>query len=877
MIYRKLTRVGLGASAVSGIVLVASCGVGSGTSGGGGTPSGGQSTGRVRIESGPGLRTVVEHEPNDWPNASQFLGQSVPGQTYHVLARIDSPPPNSDVDTFRLTAAEPMTVTWTVTSWEPTASAEFNLDLGIIDFRQFACELGGIPGQVFSECQTSVISRSGSFLADGTVEIAVVPRTGAGSYTLTLALESTTETQKPTGRAWITAGAVQARSETRPEDIARAKEDDVSSRPAGEVPASPLGPVVPGQTLAKFDPQCSAERVEALVKVRGLRIVERSPSGWYRLDGPGSDDSDPQRMRVRAEQAAADLRSEPDVRWSEPNQVFRAAALPDDLRYSDQRYPSILRLPEAWNVTTGARDVVVAAIDTGVLFQHPDLGGRLLGGYDFVSDPQKSLDGDGRDDDPSDPGAGSNNDAPTTFHGTHVAGTIGAMVNNEIGVAGVTWNCRLMPIRGLGLGSAGDAFDIAEAIRYAAGLENVSQTLPPRRADVINLSFDSGAGSSPSLIIQEAVADAVAVGVLVVAAAGNQGSPQPSFPAGSEEVVSVGALAWDLDRATYSNYGSTVEIMAPGGEYDPSPGGEARGLLSTTASNVGGALQFDYGYRFGTSMATPQVAGTAALMWSINPGLSVRQVRSILRETANDLGDPGRDDQFGYGLLDAAAAVSRAAAEIGEAARPPRLVLSPTVLDFGNDRTAMTIEVDNGGDGVIVVNRITPREQVGSGWLSVEAAAGASSAEPRIDVSVDRSQLPAGPFFGQVEVTASGVAFSEVEVYGVATGSPGYNGWVSAATLDPASGAVGTRTIIADLDDGTFVLDSGHFERVLLYAGSDRDGDGLICEPQDACGAWPSLLNPLEVTIADLPTAGPIEIVVYEPPPGSGWPQYLLP
>jgi serine protease len=379
------------------------------------------------------------------------------------------------------------------------------------------------------------------------------------------------------------------------------------------------------------------------------------------------------------------------------------------------------------------------------------------------------------------------------------------------------------------------------------------------------------------LVIQEAVQDAVAVGVLVVAAAGNQGSPQPSFPAGSEEVVSVGALAWDLDRANYSNHGSTVEIMAPGGEYDPGPGGEARGLLSTMASNVGGALQFDYGYRFGTSMATPQVAGVAALMWSINPGLSVRQVRSILRETANDLGDPGRDDQFGYGLLDAAAAVTRAAAEIGEAGRPPRLALSPSVLDFGTERTAMTIEVDNEGDGVIVVDRITPREQVGSGWLSVEAGTGASSAEPRIDVTVDRSQLPAGPFFGQIEVTASGVAFSTVEVYGVATGSPGHAGRISVTTLDPESGAVDTRTFIADVGDGTFVPQSRHFERVLLYAGTDRDGDGLICEPQDACGAWPSLLNPLEVATAELPTAAPIEIAVYEPPAGSGWPAELLP
>jgi serine protease len=294
------------------------------------------------------------------------------------------------------------------------------------------------------------------------------------------------------------------------------------------------------------------------------------------------------------------------------------------------------------------------------------------------------------------------------------------------------------------------------------------------------------------------------------------------------------------------------------------------------ASNAERSLQFGYGYRFGTSMATPQVAGVAALMWSINPGLSVRQVRTILRDTANDLGEPGRDDQFGYGLLDAAAAVSRAAAEIGEAGRPPRLLLSPSVLDFGTERTAMTIEVDNGGDGVIVVDRVTPREQVGTGWLSVEAATGASSAGPRIDVSVDRSRLPAGPFLGRIEVSAPGVAFSEVEVYGVATGSL-YGGWISVATLDPQSRTVDTRTVVPDVADGAFGLEPGHFDRVLLYAGTDRDGDGLICEPQDACGAWPSLLNPFEVSTADPPTAGTIEIAVYEPPAGSGWPAGLLP
>lgn len=255
------------------------------------------------------------------------------------------------------------------------------------------------------------------------------------------------------------------------------------------------------------------------------------------------------------------LRMRKDVLYAEPNYIVRpTATVPNDKYYPLQWHYPLINLPQAWEISTGT-DAIVAVIDTGVLLAHPDLQGQLLPGYDFISDPAMALDGDGIDNNPNDPGDGGQGNS-SIFHGTHVAGTIAAATNNDIGVAGIAWNARIMPLRALGKGG-GTLYDIDQAIRYAAGLSNDSGTLPARRADIINLSLGGGGYSRSE---QDVVTQARNQGVIIVAAAGNDAGATPYYPASYDGVVSVSDVGIDKTLAPYSNYGPDVDVAAPGGD-----------------------------------------------------------------------------------------------------------------------------------------------------------------------------------------------------------------------------------------------------------------------------------------------------------------------
>ena len=198
------------------------------------------------------------------------------------------------------------------------------------------------------------------------------------------------------------------------------------------------------------------------------------------------------------------LKKKAGVAVAEPNYWRQPLAVPNDTLYTEQwHYPQI-QLPDAWNVTTGSADVTVAVIDTGILSNHPDFVGQLVGGADLISDTENSGDGDGADTDPEDVGDGAMGDGSSSFHGTHVAGTVAAATNNGTGVAGVAWNSRIMPIRVLGR-FGGSTFDLIQSIRFAAGLSNATGTLPSQAADVINMSLGGGEFSQSEA---DAIADA---------------------------------------------------------------------------------------------------------------------------------------------------------------------------------------------------------------------------------------------------------------------------------------------------------------------------------------------------------------------------------
>ena len=382
------------------------------------------------------------------------------------------------------------------------------------------------------------------------------------------------------------------------------------------------------------------------------------------------------------------LEARDDVEYVQYNYIFQIAshpslsvaeaisaipATPTDPRYNEQWHyfnngtgagesPGGINLPAAWDRTTGDRSIVVAILDTGILPGEEDANAdNLVDGYDFVSNTFQGNDGDGRDGDATDPGdavsAGecsavgfpSNPAMQDSWHGTHVAGTVGyGVTNNALGIAGINWEVSVQPVRVLGK-CGGSTNDIADAIRWAAGLPVPGVPDNPTPADVINMSLGGQGSCGLQQAFQNAINDAVAAGTAVVAAAGNSSADASGFtPAGCSNVITVAASDARgrlVDR--YSNYGSTVEILAPGGntQRDDDNNGFGDGVLSITGRG--------YEYYNGTSMASPHVAGVLALWLADDNSLTPEELLTRLEGTAIPRSSVECPRPCGAGLLDA--------------------------------------------------------------------------------------------------------------------------------------------------------------------------------------------------------------------------------
>jgi serine protease len=379
--------------------------------------------------------------------------------------------------------------------------------------------------------------------------------------------------------------------------------------------------------------------------------------------------------------AVAALRSDPRVAHAQPNYLRRPMVKPNDTHYALQWHVARIRGEQAWDITQGSQ-IKIAVIDTGVRGSHPDFQGQLLPGYDFISATVDSGDGDGRDADPTD--NGTNTAASSALHGTHVAGIIAARSNNNKGIAGICWNCKVVPIRALGVeGGRGSDADIADAIRWAAGLNVQGVPQNQNKAQIINMSF-GGAGESQ--VLTNAVKAAMAAGVIIVAAAGNENTNASNvYPAAVPGVITVGAAGYKLKRAPYSNYGTVIDVMAPGGDLlvdqDAKYGGKAwkAGIISTMY--YAQTNSYDYHLYEGTSQAAPVVAGVIGLMLSVNTSLDSAGVLAALKKTAD--GSYQCQEGCGAGMIDAAAAVN----EVKSGTTPP-----PTGngLPYGNECTQDT-------------------------------------------------------------------------------------------------------------------------------------------------------------------------------------------
>lgn len=401
----------------------------------------------------------------------------------------------------------------------------------------------------------------------------------------------------------------------------------------------------------------SRARVQALSFKSGLSLKHER---WV---ATGADlisiDQKSTGLSLKAIEAA--LESMQGVEYVDFNARMYPMFTPNDSSYSSQWHyfesTAGMNLPAAWDVSTGS-GAVVAVLDTGYR-PHADLVGNIVGGYDFVSNSSNARDGNGRDSNAQDEGdwVASANEcysgsqpSNSSWHGTHVAGTIGAVTNNNSGVAGVAFNAKVVPVRVLAK-CGGTLADIADAIVWSSGgsVSGVPSNSNP--ADVINMSL--GGGGSCDSTYQSAINTAVNNGTAVVVAAGNENqNASNSRPANCSNVITVAALDRQGNRAYYSNYGSVIDVSAPGGETQTS----SNGVLSTLNSGSTTPGSDNYAFYQGTSMATPHVAGLAALMMSDDPSMTPAQVESTMKSTARAI--PGScSGGCGSGLVDSAAAL----------------------------------------------------------------------------------------------------------------------------------------------------------------------------------------------------------------------------
>ena len=513
-----------------------------------------------------------------------------------------------------------------------------------------------------------------------------------------------------------------------------------SKRSAAEVAARK--PLVTAQLIIKLRRPTDDEKHRPL---GANRIAELSASAGVPLAAVRAMSGDATVVRLMRTQpvehvqaVAARLKSDPNVEWAEPDLPVRPYQVaPPDSGYAARQWnlfpptgviasPRLdgpgtrdfvtaggANLPGAWSITRGAPGIVVAVVDTGIVFNHPDLSVALLPGYDMVASNAGSgapfnaplnftaNDGDGRDPDASDPGnwitaqdktvypewcdddgdSGNNQFDSSSWHGTIMTGIIaaqwGASGTPGTSTAGIAPGVSIVPVRGLGR-CGGLLSDIADSIRWAAGLPTtgtVANNANPAR--IINLSLGTASGSC-SNTYSSAINEVLARGVIVVAASGNEGSSQVSQPANCQGVIAVTAHTVSGENADYANVGPEIAISAPGGgepvdfaSVNPTPDDTAYYVWSTSLFGEFGPNSNDSSARSGpaisgltgTSGATPHVTGAIALMLSVNPSLNAATISDVLRSTAR----PHPATSFcrstptavcGAGLLDVAAAVA---------------------------------------------------------------------------------------------------------------------------------------------------------------------------------------------------------------------------
>jgi len=469
---------------------------------------------------------------------------------------------------------------------------------------------------------------------------------------------------------------------------------DLRSRPVSKIGRIGEVEYVRGEILVKFRPEVTAAKISETTQDLGSRLLSVHQGGYRRIAVP---EGMTERELIEA------LKVRPDVEYALLSTICHAHMVPNDPYYDPyQWYFPKINCEQAWDISTGT-SVLVAILDTGIAYedyavpsyeldtvksgvtqyqQAPDLAGTsFAAGCDFIND----------DTHPND----------NNSHGTHVAGTVSQTTNNSYGVAGMAFDCVLIPVKVLDYTGSGTAQTLVDGLYWATD----------HGAQVINMSLGWAPGYDPGAVVHDAIQYAYNHGVVLVASSGNWGTSQVSYPAAYSEVIAVGATRYDDARASCSQYGSELEVCAPGGDIDVDENGDGYGdgVLQQTFSGYDPgppevlADPTDFGYRFfkGTSMAAPHTTALVAMMIA-NGQTGVENIRTILHETAVDLGSPGWDQYYGYGRIDAYAALTYGGPEppVADFVGSPTSGCAPLTVDFTDQSTGNISSWDwHFGDG----------------------------------------------------------------------------------------------------------------------------------------------------------------------------------
>ena len=467
---------------------------------------------------------------------------------------------------------------------------------------------------------------------------------------------------------------------------------------------------VEGEILVKFHDEVPEWISVGLHADFGSRVVYESPYAGFQIlhIQPGADEAE----------VAAIYDALPFVEYAEVNSICRSHATPNDPFFGFQWHfePQIFDMQTAWDTATGS-GAVVAVLDSGVAYENysipswesntvasgvtqylqaPDLNTTsFTAGYDFVNG----------DTHPNDNGA----------HGTHVAGTIAQSTNNGVGVAGVAYNATIMPVKVLNYQGSGTASWLADGLYFCAD----------NGADVANMSLGWNPGYNPGSTVSNAIAYAANAGVVLCASSGNAGVGTVSYPALYSQCIAVGASDYNNNRSYYSQYGSGIDVTAPGGDVttDQNGDGYVDGVLQNTfvgytnEQNKANPTSFSYYFYQGTSMASPHVAGVCALMIS-NGITGAANIRSQLESTCTDLGSSGYDTVYGHGLVNPVAAIQNGGGGDNTAPNPDPMDFLSIPVATGTSSITMTAETATDPSGVEYYFEETTGNGNDSGWQS---------------------------------------------------------------------------------------------------------------------------------------------------------------